>query len=146
MNLTNAWSIERTDELKALWAKGFSASHIASELGGLTRNAVLGKLHRMKVAARPKGLPKPKQKRRRAAPRPKQPRPFDLLMAEPELIELPFDQSPDAITIAGLGDETCRWPLGQPAHDMLYCGSQRHAPFSYCTRHAQIAYKPAKRR
>ncbi len=136
------WTIERTDEVKALWASGLSAAQVAEEMGGVSRNAVLGKLHRLKVRERPKTLKPPRPKLKRRSPRKMAPRPLDLLLAEPLLMEL----SPDAMTIEGLTPETCRWPLSDPRHDMLYCGSQRHAPFVYCTRHAQIAYRPIFKR
>ncbi|KAA6205637.1 MAG: GcrA cell cycle regulator [Candidatus Tokpelaia sp.] len=56
------WTEERVEQLKRLWAEGFSASQIAAQLGGVTRNAVIGKAHRLKLAGRTKT-----QKRRQKA-------------------------------------------------------------------------------
>lgn len=139
-----SWTHERSSALERMKADGFTFSMIAAELGGVTRNACIGKAHRMGLLGKPPG--RPKQTMRKT---PKRVAPVDRLKSlnlEPEITDLPPDQPPDACTLAALTDETCRWPLGTPAHDMLYCGSPHHAPFPYCTRHAQIAYKPIGRR
>src|SRR6266436_7579726 len=49
-----SWNDERVETLKRLWAEGLSASHIATELGGITRNAVIGKVHRLGISGRAK--------------------------------------------------------------------------------------------
>ena len=48
-----AWTDERIDQLKSMWEKGMTASQIADELGGVSRNAVIGKAHRLGLQARP---------------------------------------------------------------------------------------------
>ncbi|TMJ19615.1 MAG: GcrA cell cycle regulator [Alphaproteobacteria bacterium] len=78
-----SWTDERIDRLKALWTKGMTASHIADELGGVSRNAVIGKAHRLGLQARPSPVkpnePEPKPKKTKelpeAAPAPAPPRP-----------------------------------------------------------------------
>lgn len=63
------WTDERVETLKKLWMEGLSASQIAGELGqGVTRNAVIGKVHRLKLSARAK--PTNTAPRARPAPRP----------------------------------------------------------------------------
>lgn len=52
------WTDERVELLKKLWAEGFSASQIAAQLGGVTRNAVIGKAHRLKLSGRTKAQPR----------------------------------------------------------------------------------------
>jgi GcrA cell cycle regulator len=48
-----SWTDERIDRLKELWSQGKTASHIADELGGVSRNAVIGKAHRLGLQSRP---------------------------------------------------------------------------------------------
>src|SRR5437016_7824766 len=62
-----SWTDERVELLKKLWADGLSASQIAAELGGITRNAVIGKVHRLGLSGRAKSPSS-------AAPRPRKPR------------------------------------------------------------------------
>src|SRR5262245_23827496 len=61
------WTDERVETLKKLWTEGLSASQIAAELGGVTRNAVIGKVHRLGLAGRAKSPSS-------TAPRPRKPR------------------------------------------------------------------------
>jgi GcrA cell cycle regulator len=69
-----SWTDERIERLKSLWTKGMTASHIADELGGVSRNAVIGKAHRLGLQSRPSPVkpnepePKPKPKAREKAP------------------------------------------------------------------------------
>src|SRR5687767_2748587 len=77
-----SWTDERIDRLKDLWSQGMTASQIADELGGVSRNAVIGKAHRLGLKARPspvkanepKPAPKPKEAEAKAAPKPAPPR------------------------------------------------------------------------
>ncbi|MDW4548330.1 GcrA family cell cycle regulator [Defluviimonas sp. D31] len=69
-----SWTDERVETLKKMWAEGQSASQIAKELGGVTRNAVIGKVHRLGLSNRVGGAPEPKAKAPEAAPKP-EPRP-----------------------------------------------------------------------
>lgn len=156
-----SWTEARVDELKQLWADGFSASLIAAEMGGLTRNAVIGKANRI-------GLRVDDQRRiptqhrsygtapacdhQQRKPRPEKPatptlragfnarRAAELQKTDPAVLALPPDESPDACTIFELTAATCRWPLGEPGLDMLYCGAAHDPEFgSYCARHREIA-------
>ena len=60
-----AWTEDRVETLKKLWADGLSASQIAKQLGGVTRNAVIGKVHRLGLS----GRAAPSRPARRPAPR-----------------------------------------------------------------------------
>lgn len=149
------------DELKRLWADGWSCSDIAEDLcrafsGFLSRNAIIGKVHRLKLDGRrprmrARPLPKPTRVGRRA-PRPG--RLTSYLPAQPQMkpreeimpvCDLPPDQSPHAVTLMGLTNESCRWPMGDPADKAFcYCGhpsADVDAGTVYCARHAQLAYR-----
>lgn len=140
MTYLNPWTDARIESLKALAANGLSASQIAGELGGVSRNAVLGKLHRLNVPLKLK----PGQHFERVA-KPKPRRAFGgatvVAAGGTEAIELPADQSPDACVLLDLTDESCRWPLGEPSHDMLYCGAAKLEGYPYCRRHCRLAFR-----
>src|ERR1700709_1202951 len=62
------WSDDRVEQLKKLWEGGLSASQIAAELGNVTRNAVIGKVHRLRLSGPPKSPPPPPPRQRKARP------------------------------------------------------------------------------
>jgi GcrA cell cycle regulator len=152
------WTDERVESLKKLWGDGLSASQIAAELGGITRNAVIGKVHRLGLSGRAKSPAS-------TAPRPRKARTHTHLMRvsrpavrgntalahsydfepepEPEMIDnvIPLGQRR---TILELTEETCRWPIGDPGStDFFFCGGQAGTGAPYCTYHSRVAYQPA---
>jgi GcrA cell cycle regulator len=155
-----SWTDERVELLKKLWSDGLSASQIAAELGGITRNAVIGKVHRLGLSGRAKSASS-------GAPRPRKARaPTHMLRigrairgntalataydiepeAEPELIDniIPIGQRR---TILELTEATCRWPVGDPGGgDFFFCGGNTVGSLPYCSHHARIAYQPASDR
>jgi len=161
-----SWTDERVELLKQHWTEGKSASQIAGLLGnGLTRNAVIGKVHRLRLAGRAKspGLasprPRPSAPPRVAAPRvasavPRITRGATALAVMPEALA---DLEPEAfesvvvpmslrVTIIELKEAMCRWPLGDPATaEFRYCGSPAPAG-PYCAYHGSLAYQPAQER
>jgi GcrA cell cycle regulator len=144
-----SWTADRIAELKQLWARHFTASQVASRMGGgVTRNAVLGKLHRENGAERAP-LPKPARPKRKPARRKVQYKPLQQELEPPlEVINLPPDQSPFACSIIELTARSCRWPLDDhPTTDMpmRYCGAPMTSG-SYCGRHARLAWKPGAQR
>jgi hypothetical protein len=150
------------EEFKALATGDLSYGEIAKLLshkyGPVSRSACIGKASRLglnrpeptfgtsvreRIARRDRSTPN--------VPRLRKGKPGQFLfdkvidrIVEPGIIDLPPDQSAFAVTLADLGAERCRWPLGEPAHDMLYCGAVAESETPYCTRHCCIAY--AKRR
>ena len=155
------WTDERVEMLKKLWADGLSASQIAAELGGITRNAVIGKVHRLGLSGRAKSPSSlaPRQRKARAHPhmlrvqRPAMRGNTALAHAyeyemepEPELLDniIPMGQRR---TILELTEDTCRWPIGDPGSaDFFFCGGQTISSLPYCTHHSRVAYQPANSR
>ncbi|MBV1700569.1 MAG: GcrA cell cycle regulator [Hyphomicrobiales bacterium] len=167
-----SWTDERIETLRQLWLEGLSASKIASRLGSnITRNAVIGKVHRMGMANREKTTDQlPTRARNPDAPRNTMPvtghggggggggvrgntaLATDMVTA---IASLPQVQTKTAeavvipmterVTIMELRESMCRWPIGDPmSSDFRYCGSR--SPIGsgpYCAGHAQIAYQPA---
>ncbi len=147
------WTDERVELLKKLWADGLSASQIAAELGGITRNAVIGKVHRLGLSGRAKSPSS-------TTPRPRKPRSSGMLRVsrpavrgntalayeydmepEPELVEIPMEQRK---TLLQLNEHTCRWPIGDPGgSEFFFCGGETANELPYCTYHSRVAYQPA---
>jgi GcrA cell cycle regulator len=151
------WTDERVETLKRLWADGLSASRIAAELGGITRNAVIGKVHRLGLSGRAKSPSS-------AAPRPRKGRThshvlrlsrpvmrgntalahaYELVIEpEPELVDniIPLGQRR---TLLELTEATCRWPIGDPGTaEFFFCGGQSATGLPYCAYHSRVAYQP----
>lgn len=141
------WTDERTDALRKLWADGLTCSQIAAELGGISRNAVIGKVHRLKLPGR----------RKRVAARHVKPatvlKPVALaprrsLRVGPSLRLRLDDQTPIevladpvGITIMELTVSTCRWPLGDPrSPSFRYCGCQTREGSPYCPAHHRLSH------
>jgi GcrA cell cycle regulator len=165
-----SWTDERVEQLRQAWTEGKSASQIANLLGhGITRNAVIGKVHRLGLAgrAKPPGAapahPRPSQAHeggRAHAPRlTPQPaarivrgatalavQPQALAAAEPQEIQSVVVPMSVRVTIVELKEAMCRWPLGDPTSpEFRYCGSPTHAG-PYCPYHCGLAYQPADAR
>lgn len=142
-----AWTEERVEELKKLWAEGHSASQIAARMGGVTRNAVIGKVHRLGLSgraapAKPKSLIAPQGPEEVEAPRPERSEPRPL---RPVLRDLPSisETGIDRATVASIGNDQCKWPIGDPAtDDFHFCGQAATGGKPYCAYHTQLAFQP----
>lgn len=160
------WTEERVAELKKLWAEGHSASQIAKRLGSVTRNAVIGKVHRLGLSGRatpsrpvkrPPRLarPKPQQAPRQASaasrsatPLAARPEPSQPQIAEQESrIEPQRLPNGDMVTVLTVKDSMCKWPIGDPADNNFgFCGHASAEGSPYCAEHARVAFQPAKKR
>jgi GcrA cell cycle regulator len=150
-----AWTDERVEELKKLWAEGLSASQIAKKIGGVTRNAVIGKVHRLGLSgraapSRPSSRPARAPKPRVAASTPvKSKVPAPRKAVEPTVTAPDPEPLPNGefATVLTLKDSMCKWPLGDPASgDFRFCGHRTKAGDAYCEAHSQIAYQPQQKR
>jgi GcrA cell cycle regulator len=150
-----SWTDERVELLRKLWADGLSASQIAAELGGITRNAVIGKVHRLQLSGRAKPSSSvPRIRKPRASTgvmRPRMRFQGNTALAPDYAREAAPDLDPIAnvipigprVSITELNESTCRWPVGDPgAEDFGYCGAKPKAGVVYCPYHARIAYQP----
>lgn len=153
-----SWTDERVSTLKKLWLDGLSASQIAKQLGGVTRNAVIGKVHRLGLS----GRAAPSQPARPAfkAPRPARPAaqampsaprrvtPVEAPSASVPVAAAPAPlpafrhEEPGSATVLTLGAHMCKWPIGDPSSDgFTFCG-RRSSEGPYCIEHARVAYQP----
>jgi GcrA cell cycle regulator len=157
------WTDERVELLKKLWADGLSASQIATELGNVTRNAVIGKVHRLGLSGRAKdskaAAPAPQRPRKVArppsAPAPIAPQPHSNVIVTPIPLQPVVEESQvlveddvavptsERVTIMDLRESMCRWPMGDPTKpEFRFCGARSITGLPYCTHHARIAYQP----
>lgn len=163
-----SWTEQQIQMLKEMWGHGFSASDIAGRLGGgLTRNAVIGKAHRLKLSAgiassrreggaalrspaSASGISEIKSSRKRVMlrPLPVLPTPSSVpSVAKPiqrESFRSPIDgaKRSEGIAVTKAGDRHCRWPVGDPrSPDFRFCGCNVHEGLPYCIDHARVAYQ-----
>lgn len=120
-----SWTDERIELLKNLWDSGQSASQIAKELGeGVTRNAVIGKAHRLGLKSRPSPV---------KADKPEVP-------AAPKRVEK--KEAKKLVTLLDLTDRMCKWPHGHPGdEDFHFCGKPSEPGMPYCAAHCAEAYQ-----
>ena len=137
---------KKVEILKELWGKGNTASQIAEIIGGISRNAVIGKAHRLNLSAKVKGRSFSKnQNSNRLSPeengsqnRGKKSR-FKSL-----LIEKDFEPE-NPKNLEQLDESSCKWPIGHPDESSFYfCGRSSLKDFSYCKLHLLYAFQQTK--
>ena len=161
-----SWTDERVETLKKLWQEGHSASQIAKQLGGVTRNAVIGKVHRLGLSGRAapsqptRPLYKPARPARPAAaaspvhnerPAPVHGTPMarrEPVISRPVISQpiVPYIEEPGTATVLTLGAKMCKWPIGDPSSDSFsFCGRRSDDGTPYCVEHARVAYQPSQK-
>ena len=143
-----SWNEEKVEKLKELWGKGSTASQIAEIIGGISRNAVIGKAHRLNLSAKIKTRNasssqnfdnsseenSSKQRRGRKSK-------FQSL-----IIEKDFEPE-NPKKLEELDESSCKWPVGHPEEQSFYfCGRSSLKDFSYCKLHLLYAYQPKGRK
>ena len=139
-----SWTEEKVAKLRELWGKGKTASQIAEIIGGISRNAVIGKAHRLNLSA--------KIKTRSTTPN------NNLKQTDDEfknktikgkrnkfkslIIEKDFEPE-NPKQLEELDENSCKWPIGHPNEESFYfCGRSSLKDFSYCKLHLLYAYQP----
>jgi GcrA cell cycle regulator len=144
-----SWNEEKVEKLKELWGKGSTASQIAEIIGGISRNAVIGKAHRLNLSSKIKAKNtstnqnfqydnneeiNTKQKRARKSK-------FQSLIIEKEF------EPENPKKLEELDESSCKWPVGHPEEESFYfCGRSSLKDFSYCKLHLLYAYQPKGRK
>jgi len=139
-----SWNEEKVAKLKELWGKGNTASQIAEIIGGLSRNAVIGKAHRLNLSAKIKprsssssqNINNINSEKNIKSKRGRKSR-FQSL-----IIEKDFEPE-NPKQLEELTDDVCKWPLNHPSDkDFYFCGRSSLKDFSYCKLHLLYAYQP----
>jgi len=146
-----SWTDARIDLLRTSWEQGMTASQIAELLGeGVSRNAVIGKAHRLGLQARPSPVkggdaniaqvitesvampvttPTATTPVRATAVPARKPRPATTA-------------KPAHTTLLDLSEKVCKWPIGHPGDtDFHFCGKPSATGFPYCMEHCAVAYQ-----
>ncbi|MGZ9723049.1 GcrA family cell cycle regulator [Rhizobium miluonense] len=167
------WTDERVEKLKKLWSEGLSASQIAAQLGGVSRNAVIGKVHRLNLPGRAKagGTTTAARTPKRGATAPRAPtyasrvatrtvtrqQGATMLKEEIEIdavSEITYRPASNVVVpisrrlgLTELTERTCKWPVGDPLKDDFhFCGNDSPDSSPYCTYHQRMAYQPVHER
>jgi len=143
-----SWNEEKVEKLKELWGKGSTASQIAEIIGGISRNAVIGKAHRLNLSSKIKlkntssnrsfnNSSEEDNSKQRQGRKSK----FKSL-----LIEKNFEPE-NPKKLEELDESSCKWPVGHPEEESFYfCGRSSLKDFSYCKLHLLYAYQPKGKR
>ena len=140
-----SWTPERENKLKELWKKGHTASQIAGLIGGTTRNAVIGKAHRLNLEAR--AISKKSQHKVNNTDNEKTSEVKTQKLGRKArfkalLLDKNFEPE-NPKKLEELTDETCRWPIGHPYEEKFYfCGRKSLEKFPYCKLHVLYAFQP----
>lgn len=166
-----SWTDERVELLKKLWQDGHSASQIAKQLGAVTRNAVIGKVHRLglsgraapsqptrpvfkpvrpvRIAAEPVATP-PTQLRKldaRAVVTVAQAQNQSVPQITPHAHLSDVTELVGTATVMTLGSRMCKWPIGDPmSENFSFCGRRVDDGSPYCSEHARLAYQPSMKK
>ena len=141
------WTVEKVNKLKELWGKN-TASEIASILGEVSRNAVIGKAYRLNLAA--KSIPKNNSYKQTPDRIKNSEEPDGKKQRRSKFKSLLLDKNfepENPKSLEELTDEICRWPLGHPDEPNFYfCGRKSMKDFSYCKLHVLYAFQPKNKK
>ena len=139
-----SWNEQKVNKLKELWGKGNTASQIAEIIGGISRNAVIGKAHRLNLSAKIKTRTATSNKNFENSINDKsnENRKTKRGRFKSLIIEKDFEPE-NPKQLEQLDDNSCKWPVGHPNEKSFYfCGRSSLKDFSYCKLHLLYAYQP----
>ena len=139
-----SWNEEKVAKLKELWGKGSTASQIAEIIGGLSRNAVIGKAHRLNLSSKSRSMISNSSKglKNNLEENDYKPRHDKKSKFKSLIIEKDFEPE-NPKKLEELDESSCKWPVGHPEEETFYfCGRSSLKDFSYCKLHLLYAYQP----
>ena len=138
-----SWTPEKVEKLKNLWTKGHTASQISEMIGETTRNAVIGKAHRLKLEARAPSKNQNSSNKNEYKQAKRSPQPMSR-KSKFQSILLDKNFEPEKPTsLENLTESTCKWPTGHPDEENFYfCGRSPEGAFPYCKLHVLYAFQP----
>ncbi len=139
-----SWNDEKVAKLKELWGKGNTASQIAEIIGGISRNAVIGKAHRLNLSAKIKTRTATSNQNFESSMEDKNNKSKRGRRSKFRSLIIEKDFEPEnPKQLEDLDENSCKWPIGHPDEETFYfCGRSSLKDFSYCKLHLLYAYQP----
>ena len=139
-----SWTDEKVEKLKELWGSGSTASQIAEIIGGISRNAVIGKAHRLNLSAKIKTRTATSNKNFENSLEVKNNQLKKGRKSKFKSLIIEKDFEPEKPKqLEELDENSCKWPIGHPDEKSFYfCGRSSLKDFSYCKLHLLYAYQP----
>ena len=139
-----SWTEEKVAKLKELWGKGNTASQIAEIIGGISRNAVIGKAHRLNLSAKIKTRTATSNQNFNNSTFDKNSNPKKIRRSKFKSLIIEKDFEPEnPKQLEELDENSCKWPIGHPDEKGFYfCGRSSMKDFSYCKLHILYAFQP----
>ena len=139
-----SWTEEKVAKLKELWGKGSTASQIAEIIGGISRNAVIGKAHRLNLSSKIKTRTATSNQNFENSIEDKNIKNKRVRRSKFKSLIIEKDFEPEnPKQLEELDENSCKWPIGHPDEKSFYfCGRSSLKDFSYCKLHLLYAYQP----
>ena len=138
-----SWTEEKVNKLKEMWGKGQTASQIAEIIGGVSRNAVIGKAHRLNLSSKIKTKSSNVNKKNYSNHNNTQ---IQFKGKRSKFKSLLLDKNFEAaknLTLEELTEDTCKYMEGNPNEkDASFCGRKNVEKFSYCPLHLMVVFQP----
>ena len=140
-----SWTDEKVAKLKDLWGKGSTASQIAEILGGVSRNAVIGKAHRLNLSGK---IIAKKNSSNQKINKSNSLNSKKVTRGRFKSIIIDKDFEPEnPKQLEELDEKSCKWPIGHPNEKNFYfCGRTSLKDFSYCKLHILYAFQPKNKK
>ena len=137
-----SWTDEKVNKLKELWGKGQTANQIAEIIGGVSRNAVIGKAHRLNLSAKIKARTSISKNNSTTTPNYSLKKSIRKSKFKSLLLDNDFEPAKN-LQLEDLTEQTCKYMEGHPDEkDSSFCGRKTIEKFSYCPLHLMIVFQP----